>query len=273
MIELFRYDGRRVVVTGCSSGIGEAVAVGAAELGATVVGVDIKPPASDIAEFVHMDLGDRRSIDAGAAAIGGTIDALFNCAGLSDGSATPSQVFAVNFLGMRHLTEALVGGPLAGGGAVVNVASLGGLGWDNNLEAVQQMVALNDWDTAESWCAAHPEQFARGGYGFSKQSMILYTKERAVPWAQRGLRVNVIGPSPVDTPMLAASVKSVGQAFLDAFPRSLGRNSTAQEQAAVLLFLNSGAASYVTGQLLWTDGGYTAGLTTGQIDRPGSGRA
>jgi NAD(P)-dependent dehydrogenase (short-subunit alcohol dehydrogenase family) len=261
---LFRYDGRRVLVTGCSSGIGAATAAGAASLGAEVIGVDVKPPTVDLASFVPMDLGDPASIDVGVASIGAPVDALFNCAGLSNGAAEAARVMAVNFLGLRHLTEA-VAARMVRGGAVASVASLGGLGWQANLGAVLSFLEIDEWVGAEAWCRAHPEQFEGGAYAFSKQAVIVYTKQRSIPWAAQGIRTNAIGPSPVDTPMLADTVKVVGQAYLDAFPRPLGRNSSAPEQASVLLFLNSDAASYVTGQLLWTDGGYTAGLVTEQL--------
>jgi len=265
MSEPFRYDGKRVVVSGCSSGIGEATALGAARLGADVVGVDIKPPRVHVAEFVELDLADPVAIDSAVDALDGPVDALFNCAGLSGGAAAPMRVIAVNFLGLRRLTEALVA-RMKNGSAVASIASLGGLGWEANLAAVREFVEHEDWDDAVAWIEKHAEDVAAGGYAISKQAVIVYTKLRAVPWAARGIRVNVIGPSPVDTPMLADSSKTVGAAYLERFPRPLGRNSTAEEQANVLLFLNSDASSYVTGQLLWTDGGYTAGVLTGHID-------
>ena len=264
MSDPFGYDGKRVVVTGCSSGIGEATAAGAGRRGAVVIGMDIKPPSVDVAGFARVDLADPGAIDSAVASLG-RVDGLFNCAGVSNGAAEQMRVLAVNFLGLRHLTEAIVP-RMDRGGAVASIASLGGIGWDTNLAAVRDFIGNETWDDAVAWIETHPEHIGGGGYAISKQAVIAYTKLRAVPWAGRGIRVNVIGPSPVDTPMLADSVKAVGAEFLERFPRPLGSNSTAEEQANVLLFLNSEAASYVTGQLLWTDGGYTAGVVTGQID-------
>src|SRR5206468_9508397 len=136
-------------------------------------------------------------------------------------------------LGLRRLTEALVP-RMTNGGAVASIASLGGLGWEANRAAVREFVEHEEWDDAVAWIDKHPEQLAAGAYAISKQAVIVYTKLRAVPWARRGIRVNVIGPSPVDTPMLADSIKTVGAAYLERFPRPLGRNSTAEEQANVL---------------------------------------
>ena len=106
--DLWRYDGRRVVVTGCASGIGEHVARQLTELGAEVVGLDVQRPALQLKQFHQVDLADAASIDRAAAAIDGRIDALFNIAGVSSGIGEPLRVVTVNFLGTRRFTEALV---------------------------------------------------------------------------------------------------------------------------------------------------------------------
>jgi NAD(P)-dependent dehydrogenase (short-subunit alcohol dehydrogenase family) len=263
---LWRYEGKTALVTGCSSGMGEATAALVAALGGRVVGLDRKPPSRPFDDFLEVDLADPTSIDAAVACIDEPVDALFNCAGISNGAkgASALDVFTINFIGTRHLTEALVP-KISAGGAVATIASLGGLGWDLNLTAVMEILAVDGFAQGRAWAEAHPEQFDRGGYGFSKQCLIVYSKLRCVAWAARGIRTNTIGPSPVDTPMLADSRAAHGDRYIDAFPKPLGRVSTAAEQARVLAFLNSDAASYVTGQNLWTDGGYTAGVVTGQI--------
>ena len=72
--ELWRYDGRRAVVTGCASGIGAQVARQLTELGAHVVGLDRQPPSGEIAEFHCVDLSDPESIDRGVASVGDQVD-------------------------------------------------------------------------------------------------------------------------------------------------------------------------------------------------------
>src|ERR1700742_4038114 len=106
--ELWRYDGRRAVVTGCASGIGEHVARQLTELGAEVVGLDVRRPALQLKEFHEVDLADAASIDHAIAAIAGPVDALFNVAGVSSGIGDPLRVVTVNFLGTRRFTEAMV---------------------------------------------------------------------------------------------------------------------------------------------------------------------
>src|SRR3981081_4087461 len=126
--ELWRYDGRRVVVTGCASGIGADVARQLAELGAEVLGprvtgLYIRPPAVKVSEFISLDLSDSASIDGAAASIGGGVDALFNIAGVSSGIGDPLRVVPINFLGTRRFTEALVPS-MPPGSAIANVSSL-----------------------------------------------------------------------------------------------------------------------------------------------------
>ena len=115
MADPWRYDGRRVVVTGCASGMGEAAVVEFRERGASIIGIDVKDPAVELDQYVHVDLADPTSIDTAAAVITGPIDALLNCAGISAGSGRSAlDVYTVNFLGTRHLTELLVPRIIAG---------------------------------------------------------------------------------------------------------------------------------------------------------------
>ena len=266
MADPWRYDGRRVVVTGCSSGMGEATAAELRSLGASVVGLDLKPPCIDLDQFVCVDLADPAAIDSAIGSIDGAIDGLFNCAGISEGSGRPPlDVYTVNFLGTRHLTEALIP-RIPRGGAIATISSLGGLGWERKMPVIRDVLAIDSLDEARAWAEQHPEEFTRGGYGFSKQCLIVYAMQRCIDLAARGIRINTICPSPVETPMLADSRRARGDAYIDGLPQPLGRVSSASEQARVLVFLNSGAASYITGQTIWTDGGYTAGVTTGQIE-------
>src|SRR5919204_3482000 len=106
--DLWRYDGRRAVVTGCASGIGEHVARQLTDLGADVVGLDKRRPAFELNRFHEVDLADPVSIDRAVASIEGPVDALFNVAGVSSGIGDPPLVVTINFLGLRQLTEGLI---------------------------------------------------------------------------------------------------------------------------------------------------------------------
>ncbi|MBO0728461.1 MAG: coniferyl-alcohol dehydrogenase [Acidimicrobiaceae bacterium] len=264
--DMWGYQDKRVVVTGCASGIGAATARELRKLGAHVTGLDIHKPTVEVDEYVQLDLSDRASIEDAAARITPPVDAQFNCAGLSGGGGPPLLVMRVNFIGLRHLTTALLPA-IPSGGAIVSIASTGGMAFRDNMAAVRDFLAVEDFDPAVAWCEAHDEQFPRGGYTFSKQSLIVWTMLQARPLADRGVRINCTGPGMTATPMLQDSAKLLGQEYLDRFPRPLGRDARPEEQAWPLIFLNSEAASYVTGQLLWVDGGLVNGLALGTIDQ------
>jgi NAD(P)-dependent dehydrogenase (short-subunit alcohol dehydrogenase family) len=252
--ELWRYDGRRVVVTGCASGIGEHVARQLTELGAEVVGLDLRRPALELKEFHEVDLADPVSVDRAAASVGGQVDSLFNVAGVSSGIGNPALVVAINFLGMRYLTEALLSA-MPPGSSVACVSSLAAASYLEHQRRVAGLVNTGTFEDGIDWCHRHPEDLADGGYRLSKEAIILYCMKNAVPLGARGIRINCTGPGVTQTPILDQLRTAYGEDYLDNIPKPLGRVSEPAEQAAVLVFLNGQAASYITGQVLWVDGG------------------
>ena len=247
------YNGKRVVVTGCHSGIGHATAQLLIEAGAEVHGFDIKPVDLALARFAALDLRDPCSIEAAASSVGGTIDALFNCAGVSHALPAP-QVMKVNFIGTRYLTELLVPA-MASGSAVVSVASNGGAGWPHNLALLKQLAATTSFDAAAAWYAANSDA-ARAAYSFSKEALIVWTMQASTALIARGIRINCTNPGAVQTPMLEQIEAMTSAAVIDQVAQPIGRRSSAEEQAWPLLFLNSAAASYVNGAVLPVDGGF-----------------
>src|ERR1700739_202897 len=157
--ELWRYDGRRVVVTGCASGIGEHVARQLTELGAEVVGVDRRRPTVQLKEFHAADLADPASIDQAASSIGGQVDSLFNVAGVSSGIGDPLLVVTINFLGMRHLTEALVP-TMPPGSSIAGVSSLAASGYLEHKDTTAGLVNTLTFDDGIRWCKRHPDALA-----------------------------------------------------------------------------------------------------------------
>ena len=182
------------------------------------------------------------------------------------GPAPPLRVVEVNFLGTRRLTEALLP-TMEAGSAIASVSSLAAAGYAANVATVQEFLAAGDFAAGRAWCEAHPDELVGGGYGLAKQAIIVWTMMQGVTLGALGIRINCIGPTVTDTPFLADTIKTYGEGFIDAFPKPLGRVSRPEEQARALIFLNSDAASYITGQVLWTDGGYMGGVTTGLITR------
>jgi NAD(P)-dependent dehydrogenase (short-subunit alcohol dehydrogenase family) len=265
MDALWRYDGRRVMVTGCASGIGAHLVRQLAELGADVVGLDKQPPRSDIAEFHRLDLSDTASIDSAVASVGGQVDALFNVAGVSSGIGDPLLVVTINFLGLRHLTEAVLA-KMPAGSSIASVSSLAARDYREHQLLVAGLLSTRTMSDGIDWCRRHPDALADGGYRLSKEAIILYTMKSTAALGANGIRINCTGPGVTETPILDQLRTAYGQSFLDDIPKPLGRVSDPEEQAAVLVFLNSQAASYISGQVLWVDGGNLGAATARELE-------
>ncbi|WP_319456040.1 MULTISPECIES: coniferyl-alcohol dehydrogenase [unclassified Mycobacterium] len=255
--ELLDYAGRRVVVTGCASGIGAALVGQLTGLGAEVVGLDVRRPAFELYDFHPVDLSDPASIDSAVGSIDGQVDALFNVAGVSSGIGDPLLVVKIDFLGTRQLTESLAP-RMPSGAAIASVSSLAASNYEANVAEVAGLLATRTFDDGVRWCGEHPDALADGGYRLAKEAIILYGMKSAVPLGARGIRINCTGPGVTETPILDQLRTKYGQAYLDDIPKPLGRVSNPDEQAAVLVFLNSPAAGYITGQVVWVDGGNIA---------------
>lgn len=263
MSELLGYKKKRVVVSGCFSGMGEATAKLLLKLGAEVHGLDYKDCTLDLASFTHVDLRDPVLIDLAVAKIGGKIDALFNCAGLPQ-TFPALDVMKVNYIGTRRLTERVI--PLmSDGGAVVSVSSNGGLGWSRRMPVLMGLLQITSFEGAVKWCEDNKETVAEG-YALSKEAIIVWTMMSSFHLIKRGIRINCTTPGPTQTPMMAEFETATAHSVLDAAMQPINRRSTAEEQAGPLVFLNSDWASYINGVSLPVDGGFMGGLATGQID-------
>ena len=259
----FDYAGRRVVVTGCASGIGRSLAETLVGLGADVIGLDLAPTEIDGAETRRVDLADSGSVAAVATDITEPVDGLFNVAGLS-GTVSPEMVVGINFVGTRELTE-LLRPKMRPGAAIVMTASIAASRYVERRRLVEGLTTASDRASAMRWCREHRDEIGTG-YAVSKDAVVWYTLLHAAQLAADGIRINCVAPGLTETPILEASRASRGSAFLDAIPRPLGRMSDPAEQANVMAFLGSPAASYLAGQIIWADGGYTAGLSTGEFE-------
>src|SRR3954447_10626343 len=99
--DLLTYEGRRVVVTGGASGMGNATVKYLADLGADIIALDVAAMEDGAWTFVHADLGNRESIDTAVAAVGEPVHALFNVAGVAGGRGKEKVTMMVNFFGLR----------------------------------------------------------------------------------------------------------------------------------------------------------------------------
>lgn len=254
--DAFRYDGRRALVVGGASGMGAATAALVQDAGADVVVMDFAEVTLAGAEAIHVNLAERDSIDRAIEACGGTVDALFSCAGVADG--TPG-IERINFIGHRYLIDQLLErGMLTRGSTIGMISSAAGLGWEPNLDQLRELLDATDWDDAVAWV----EQHGKADYMSMKQAMCAYVAREAFPLLQRGIRINAICPGPTDTPLAQAN-KEMWLGFGSDFREAVGiQPSTPLEQAYPLVFLCSDAAGAISGQTVISDEGYmSAGLT------------
>jgi NAD(P)-dependent dehydrogenase (short-subunit alcohol dehydrogenase family) len=257
-----RIDGKVAVVTGAASGIGLACVERFAREGATVVGIDVNEPKTEVelpagaaeVAFATVDVCDEDKIKDLLDTVvreHGRLDAIVTAAGIAGGGPAHmvgrddwQRVLDVNltgtFLCAKHaLTHMLASKPIDGErGSIVTVSSVEGL-----------------------------EGTAGGSaYNASKGAVVLLTKNLAIDYGRSGVRANAICPGFIETPLLAGVLGQPGmEHVLDEIreEHKLRRLGRADEIASVALFLCSSDASFVSGQAIAVDGAYTAGRDHG----------
>ncbi|MHB8464453.1 MAG: SDR family oxidoreductase [Acidimicrobiales bacterium] len=263
-IEAFRYDDKRVLVVGGATGMGAAAAQTAAALGAEVVVMDYAPVEFPVAEAIKVDLRDRAALDDALGQVQGPLHAVFSAAGVADG--TPG-IMKINFIAHRHIIDQLVDdGRLGRGSAVCMISSVAGLGWDNQIPTLVEFLDTPDYEAADAWVQAHP---GTDSYGFSKQAMNCYVARESYPMCVKGIRINAICPGPTDTPLARANADQwlgYAQDYRDA----TGTPHLVPEQMAnAMVFLNSPAASGISGTNLIIDNGHFMSSLTGSWEAGG----
>jgi NAD(P)-dependent dehydrogenase (short-subunit alcohol dehydrogenase family) len=265
MTSVWSYENKRVIVSGGGgAGMGAATVRELDQLGAEVHVLDLKEPPIKVASYHSVDLRDPDAIAAAVEAIGGTIHGLFNCAGLPGGRFSDVDTMVVNFASMRHLTD-LVVGHMGEGGAIASISSGAGAGWMGNIAKWMPLVTCDGFADTVQWIEDHPEEIA-SGYAPSKEAIIVWTIWRSFELGKLGIRINCTSPGPTDTPMMPDFEDQVGKAFMDNYPIPLGRRATPEEQAYPIIFLNSAAASSITGENILTDGGTMGAMAVGPLD-------
>jgi NAD(P)-dependent dehydrogenase (short-subunit alcohol dehydrogenase family) len=251
--------GKTILITGVASGIGARTAELAGQMGADVIGVDVREPPQGQASFIRGDISTANGVAEILRQLPKRIDALANVAGLS-GNTGIVATLAVNFYGLRALTEA-VAPRLREGGSVVNVASIAGYGWRANLERAKTLTAIEGFPGIESLVAKHGLKDEEG-YPLSKELLLLWTMRAAHQplFRERGIRVNAVSPGPVETPILSQFRAVLGDERVDSDITRVGRAATSADIAPAILFLCSDGARWINGTNLATDGGLEASI-------------
>ena len=238
-------DGKKIIVTGASKGIGFATAATCLDEGAEVAATynsaegglpSLREAFGKRISFYKLDVRDSETAEAVAAesieGLGG-VDALVNNAGISrsgmflmTGDEQWSDVFQTNFQGVRSVTKAVLFPMLSKKkGSIVNIASAHGLRGSSGL----------------------------GAYCASKAALISLTQTLSRELSGKGIRVNAVAPGYIETDMTAGFAPEFKKSLIAQIP--MRRFGTAKEVAEAAVFLLSDRASYITGQTLIVDGG------------------
>lgn len=260
---LFSYEGKRSLVVGCFSGMGESTAKIVQQLGGEVHGVDYKEPDYKLGDFTSCDLRDEGQIESLLSSLEGPFDSVFYCAGLPP-THPALDVMRVNFAATRMVVEG-VQPKMNRGGAIAIISSTGGLGFINHMPQIFELLSTDGFEGAVAWCQQNADTVA-DGYVFSKEVIIVYTMKRALEVVDAGVRVNCISPGPTQTPMMPDFESMSGPELLKKFEGPMDRKAYPDEMGWPLAFLNSEAASFVNGFNMVIDGGFLAGTMTGAID-------
>lgn len=271
------YQGKLCVITGAASGMGREVLKQVAAEGARIIALDVKEVEDKVEKFIRIDLGNKDSIDEALAQIPDGIDALFHVAGIPgvtqyDGKGFgPMDVIRINYAGARRFVEGCIPKMNENTG-IVTVASIAGSQWRKSIPAYKELLAINDFDEIVKYVEARVDDpvFTGGDpklnkpYVCSKELLAMYTASRSWTASAKHIRMNCVCPGPTVTPMHKNFLKIVGKQEGDKMPTSpCGRESEPAEQASVMVFLNSDAASYVSGEVIGVDYGIGGAMFNG----------
>ena len=250
-----------ILLTGGSSGVGEATAKQLLARGHKVVSLDIKPSTNPDITHQHCDLSDPASIDGVLADLTGPYSSVLNVAGVP--MAVGNELtMKVNYFGLRYFTEK-VWDRIADGGTMVNVASIAGNNWRKRRGLLMEMMAIEDFDEGVAWWNKNEETVGTDAYTFSKEAVVVYTMRLAGKGLARGIRVNDVGPGPVETPILPDFTNDVGADVMQSMIDVVGRSAQPSDIGEALVTLAEGQISWLNGQHIIVDGGLMAGLSSG----------
>lgn len=238
-----------IVVTGVASGIGAELRAQLTAQGRRVLGFDLRAAPG----ISRCDLSDAADIYAAAASIDGFVDGAAMVAGLP-GTAPPRAIVAVNLLAVRRLVPLLLP-RCRPGSSIVVVSSITAHRCDWPESRIDAVLAGTDSEILDLFGTLS----GADAYAASKRLVNRWAEVASAALLGSGVRVNLVSPGPVETPILGDFERSMGADRIRAAAGMVGRHGHPSEVAALLSFLLSPAASWVNGVNIACDGGFSNG--------------
>lgn len=257
---------KTVAITGGTNGIGAATVARLEAAGCAVHILDVATPATQQtgSAYIQCNLASRESIHNALQQLPDSLDAVINVAGVAQ-TPDPADTVAINFLGLRELSEALLP-RISRGGSLVLVASSAGWKWRDFEADIRGLLQTSSYAEGKEWLTGNPNLWHQTPYQFSKRCAAAYTyiaTHLAMPF---GVRVNCVNPGTTETQLSESFRSIVGDRLYDWGVERVGRAGKPDDIAEVIEFLAIGNCGWLNGQELAVDGGYIAGLIGGWID-------
>jgi len=273
MKDYLNYGGAVCVVSGAGSGIGKATAEILVDLGAAVYTLDVLDcTVPGIKLHITTDLSVKASIDQAFLMIPDKIDKFFGIAGVFGQDHDIVTAFTINFIANKYMAEEHVIPRLTEGeyGAIAFLSSVGGSRWLQHLDEYKDLAEAETWDDMVAAIKAKPIEGRAGtdAYELSKRALNYYIKCRAPGIAHKENRMNAVAPHYTETPMLQRMIDDRKAAGLPVEWPSKGafeRLGKPVDAAKAIVFLNSDMAVYISGHILYEEGGMQAMIETGRM--------
>ena len=243
---------KRIIVTGCSSGIGAETCRQLKSQGATVIGFDLKAPTENVDTYIPIDLANDAAIQKAVASFSGGADALCNIAGVPP-TLPPMIQLKVNFFGLRTFTN-LIAPKLNDGASIVNLASMAGMKYMQNIPHLKTLFAMENQDTTEGFLKEN-NLFGEVTYNFSKEAVILWTMKMVNAWKDRGITIKCVSPGPIKTPILKDFMETIAKKQVILPEEYKGETP---DIAGIVVFLCGEGGRWINGQNIVADGGLLA---------------
>lgn len=264
MKDYFGYKGKICVVTGASSGMGEATTEMLVDLGAKVYAIDLNEcKVKGITKYIKCNLSNKEEIDAAFKEIPEEINCFFGIAGLSGKKTDYITTFNCDFTANKYITLVYLANRMKAGSSITYITSTAGKYWEQHRNEQNKVINAKTWEetekSIEKIAKVAPSTFA---YIYAKRCLSQFSAMQSIELGKKGIRVNNVMPGATKTGMKDEFESMAGgEKALISSNGSIGRLATSEEMAYPTVFLGSDMASFINGVDFIIDAGNTPQIT------------